>query len=145
MKTAPNLDGFVNVKGEPWRPSFEAMTAKPRVAKSGSVEFHKGFVVTGYAPGRIAEAERLQERALAKWAEMEPKAQAEEISAGRRPPEPWDQLRWMAKNKPSKVRTKPYELEDAANVCAELAKRAGWEFVTVTAIAQGQPAVRELF
>lgn len=46
--------------------------------------------------------------------------------------------RFVSKNKPKKVRTKPYELRDAAAACADLAERAGWQRVRVDEVLKAE-------
>lgn len=44
---------------------------------------------------------------------------------------PWCADAYMNKTKPLRVRSKPYELASAADVCKALAEKAGWLRVTV--------------
>ena len=41
---------------------------------------------------------------------------------------------WLRNAKQKPVRAKPYAIQDAAETCAELARKAGWVQVTVTPI-----------
>jgi hypothetical protein len=45
--------------------------------------------------------------------------------------------RWMSKNKPKRARSKPYEIESAADQCAALMTKAGWLHVRVDELMRG--------
>jgi hypothetical protein len=44
---------------------------------------------------------------------------------------------WLGKHAPKRVRSKPYSLAEAADVCAELARKAGWQHVRVDELLRG--------
>ncbi len=48
----------------------------------------------------------------------------------------WDELKWREKTKKKAVRPKPYEIQSAADKCAELARKDGWLDVDVIAITK---------
>jgi hypothetical protein len=69
------------------------------------------------------------------------KARQERRAEGQKEPKPWDEATWRSKTKLRPVRSKPYELRDAAMQCADLARKAGWLDVVVLEVAKSkQPA-----
>lgn len=113
---------FVNLRGEPV--ALHAEKAKARAGRTPEA-YHKGWVVVGHAPDQVADARRLYEEEAAA-------ARAKGID---RPP--FDPVANMRAVKTRPVRSKPYELHDAATQCAELARRTGWSSVTVVPKAKG--------
>lgn len=127
---------FVNINGDPWRPQVGAAPkAKPK--KDRAAEYHKGYAVEGHPPGALEAARAMREQEIQAWSRLSEAEKAERISQGKRAPSPWpgDEA-WMANTKLKRVRSKPYELPQAADECAELAKRAGWLCVRVTALTR---------
>lgn len=115
---------FVNIHGQP-----VDTTKRVRLEKrdrGAPTEYHKGYCVEGIPPGAREEAME----ALARLRSM-----AE--SAGGKLPEPWNESAWIAKAKARRVRTKPYELCQAAEECKALAEKAGWLRVTIRALSKG--------
>lgn len=76
---------------------------------------HKGWRVSGIAPGLLDEAKQAHERLR----QMVQKA-------GGKPPEPFDDPAWLRTTKRTAVRSKPYILQEAVQQCKELAIKAGW-------------------
>lgn len=91
--------------------------------KADQVSVHKGWRVTGVAPGLLDDARAAHER-----------LQAMARKAGGKPIEDFDQVAWQRNAKRSAVRSKPYGLESAAKQCAELAGKAGWLDVQIQEI-----------
>ena len=89
--------------------------SKPKAESAAPKLFHKGWVVEGYAPGRIAEAE----------------------ADAKRQRQPWDLARWVKKQKPARVRARPFEVRSAAEQLAQLAARDGWELVKLVELSEG--------
>lgn len=113
---------FVNIHGD--RLCISADTKPARRPKSeGPEEFHKGFRVVGIPPGAF-DAAKLQHEADVRYAER----------MNERPPAPlvYETFANGFKSKP--VRSKPYELREAADQCRELAIKAGWDRVFVVEI-----------
>ena len=143
MKTQRiDLSGFVNASGrpiinDPQSPSFKAAQ---RVTREPPKSFHKGFSVVGFAPGVIASAEAQATDEVRAWAALPEDSKAKQLAEGRRPPKPFDRASWIAKTKPQRVRNRPFEIPAAADECAELARRAGWEEVRVEALTKGDAA-----
>lgn len=116
---------FVNIHGQ--RVDTNKRVPLPKRASTAPGEFHKGWAVEGIPPGAMEEARALheQERAVA-------------IREGaKRIPEEWNELTWLAKAKAKRVRTKAYEVPEAAALCAELAEKHGWLRVTVRPLSKG--------
>lgn len=83
--------------------------------------YHKGWRVIGIPPGAEDEAREMRSREIA----------IAEASGSAQVPAPFDAGNWRMNFKKKPVRSKPYELPDAANQCRELAERAGWQMVEV--------------
>ena len=83
--------------------------------KADAVSVHKGWRVSGIKPGMLEEAKQAHER-LCQMAQK----------AGGKPPEPFDETAWLRTAKRTAVRSKPYPLQEAAQLCKELAIKTGW-------------------
>ena len=122
---------FVNANGEKinmdlWHERQKSLK-KPVVkavapASKEGPRHSKGWLVRGYSPNQMDALNSAYESALTDYKEE-----------GADHPGDFDvfEQAWMAKHIPAKVRTKPYQLRDAASQCAELALKAGWQRVTV--------------
>jgi hypothetical protein len=119
------VTGFVNFLGQPVHEI--AGSTVPTERRQERAAFHDGFAVTGIAPGKLEEAQRLHE-SLRRRAMN---------SAQGMPPE-WDAEAWIRTARRKRVRTKPYEIRSAAVLCAELATKAGWLGVEVIELKKGQ-------
>lgn len=115
---------FVNQNGDPITDSrMAAMRAQGMelerqrrlAAKADVVSVHKGWRVSGIKPGMLDEAKQAHER-LCQMAQK----------AGGKPPESFDEGAWLRTAKRTAVRSKPYPLQEAAQLCKELAIKAGW-------------------
>ena len=115
---------FVNHNGDPITDSrMAAMRAQGMelerqrrlAAKADVVSVHKGWRVSGIKPGMLDEAKQAHER-LCQMAQK----------VGGKPPEPFDEGAWLRTAKRTAVRSKPYPLQEAAQLCKELAIKAGW-------------------
>lgn len=92
-------------------------------AKGDVVAVHKGWRVTGIKPG-------LLEKARAEHASL----QASARKVGGKEIADFDEAAWQRRAKRTPVRSKPYNLNDAANQCAALAAKAGWIDVRIQEI-----------
>lgn len=101
---------FVNINGDPVS-TLASIKPKKRDA-SGPAEYHKGFRVVGIPPGEYEQAQRENQAAQV----------VDRKYGGDVRPDlpPYEQ--WANQFRPKPVRSKPYEVPDAANVCALLAK-----------------------
>lgn len=116
---------FVNIHGQPVDTTRRIKLPKRESAAPG--EYHKGFAVEGLPPGSLEAAKVEHERARA----------AELSSNSKRVRPEWDEAEWMAKARAKRVRTKPYELSQAALDCKTLAEKAGWLRVEVRSLSKG--------
>ncbi len=73
-------------------------------AKADAVSVHKGWRVSGIAPGLLNEAKQ----------------------ADSKPPEPFDEAAWLRTAKRTALRGKPYILHEAALQCKEMAIKTDW-------------------
>jgi hypothetical protein len=103
------------------KPKAAVATLK-RVQDRSVAKESMGFVVTGYPPLEIAQAKDAHERAMHE-------------EGG--PAEPFDLGTYARKNKPTKVRAKPFTIEAAADDAAALVKRMGWHLVETTELLRG--------
>lgn len=108
---------------------FEAMATKkkPRAVSLQS-SYHKGFRVVGHKAGAMEEARQQSEHDHAGYLRLTP---AERLQRGMKQPKPWDEESWRRNSKKDSVRSKPYEILEAAEQCAEMARKAGWEDVEI--------------
>lgn len=116
------VDQFkTQAKKAPPKPAAETMK---RTSDRGSAKVSDGFAVLGYSPEHWSQ--RIEDHKLAQelFAKDPNKNKA---------PGTLDEFTkvWMRKNKPKRARSKPYEIESAADVCAELMRKAGWLHVHV--------------
>lgn len=124
---------------------FKEQAAKPpprssadtfrKVDDRANAKRSDGFLVTGFSPAHLEMALDDHEKARA--------AQAALLAAGGKllPKEKllavWSQDAFMAASRPKRVRSKPYELVSAAELCAALAVKAGWLRVRVDELMKG--------
>lgn len=99
-----------------------------------SQKFHKGFRVEGHPPGAMEEAQKVAVADLLQWDRAAEQGQA----FGKRPKE-WNEQNWRMTHKKRPVRAKPYEVPEAAKLCADMATKSGWLDVVVTEIKRGEP------
>jgi hypothetical protein len=118
---------FVNIHGE----AVDTTKRVPLPAKArstaGESAFHKGWVVEGLPPRSVEEAKALHEAKR----RMEIQNKAKRIT-----PE-WSEADYLRLARGRRVRTKPYEILEAAYTCKALAEKAGWVRVTVRAVSGG--------
>lgn len=128
------LPFYVDINGDAWAPKASVKKPKPpglkRTNERDKAVVSMGFLVTGRRPEYLAEVEADYKGDLAAY-EKDPKTH-------KHPGTPDMHLnRWKRKHKPAKIRTKPFELQEAAQACAELARKAGWVEVSVDEIMKG--------
>lgn len=117
---------FVNIHGQ--AVDTTKRVPLPKRTSDGPGEFHKGWAVEGVPPGALEGAKKIHESE---------RAIAIRENATRIPDE-WNDLTWLqTKAKLKRVRTKPYEVPEAAAACKELAEKAGWLQVRVRALSKG--------
>lgn len=126
-KKTISLDGFVNVNGKSFGAPIEVQSKLRPILEKTS--FHKGFRVEGHPPGALENAKKLAEAETADFQRMR---DAGEVVG--KAPMVWNETYWRQNHKKKPVRAKPYEVPEAAKLCAELAVKAGWLDVVVTEI-----------
>lgn len=108
---------------------FKAMAEKkkPRPVKE-QAGYHKGFRVVGHAPGAIKRAFIEHERAMHEYHSTTQNRRAE---LGLKEPKPWSEDFWRRNTRKDSIRSRTYEIFEAAEQCAEMARKAGWEDVEI--------------
>lgn len=111
---------------------FEAMAQKkkPRAPKD-AVGYHKGWRVVGHAPGAMEEAQRENQAAIAGYRNASPSRRAE---MGLKEPKPWDEDFWRRNARKTAIRSKPYDIYSSAELCADMARKEGWEDVEIVEV-----------
>ena len=105
---------FVNIHGQP---VDVTPTAKAKSSRPQRDEQHKGFLAVGFSPEYLERTRQHHEALI-----------ANAKAAGGVPPKPWDEDLFMSSHPPGKVRSKPYELREAAEQACLMAERqAGWK------------------
>lgn len=104
-------------------------------APNSAAEFHKGFFVEGFPAGHVEAAEQAHKAAYQSWHAMGANERAEAIKRGARDPGPWDEAKWLRKNKPKRL-SKLYGTPVAADEFAALAIRQGFTHVQAKAQAK---------
>lgn len=123
---APTPLKFAFCGGEYTADQIAKMGFKTKRPPPEQKSFHKGFRVEGHPPGALEEAKKECESDLALF-----QRERELGRATGKTPKSWDENYWRNNTKKRPVRAKPYEVPDAAQVCADLAKKAGWLDVVV--------------
>lgn len=98
----------------------------PKKEKPQKGSTHNGWRVQGIPPGSLEEAKAHHAR-LCVEARTNPRAKM---------PPPFDDAKWIMNAKRRPVRSKPYEVQSAAQECARLAERAGWLGVNVVELVK---------
>lgn len=115
-----------------------AMYQKPKERAVDDREKLIGWIVTGFSPDMMKEAERVhnleREAALRRHRNGEKAVKV---------PDYWDAEAYMRGRIGRPVRTKPFELEGAAIEAAEIARRAGWVGVVVARKTRGKAKVEK--
>jgi hypothetical protein len=87
---------------------------RPKKAKKDEQSHHNGWRVQGIPPGALEEA-RKSAAAEAAYVRSQGKQSKE-----------WDEQHWLMNAKRKPVRSKPYEVPQAAQECKALAEKSGW-------------------
>lgn len=133
---------YVNANGEPLDIGYMEQIAKAtrriKPKAEGPAEFHKGWRVQGHPPGAMEAAQAEAERLLSLWNAQSEQDKAEAIKQGERAPAAWSGRNWRMTTKKRPVRSKPYEIPEAARQCAELATKAGWLDIEVAELKKSK-------
>ncbi len=136
---------FVNLKGEPINfngggPSFKR-AARPK--SEAPQEFHKGFKVVGHRPGSLEFAREFANKARAEWSELSQEERSKRLCSGLREPPMWVEEKWRAETKKSAVRSRPYEVHEAAELCKQIAEGQGWLDVVVLEVKRANASSQQ--
>lgn len=115
-------------------------TAKPVAKKTtqGADNYHKGWRVAGHPPGSMETAKALADEAWLRWERKDEAQKAKAMRGGEKPPKPWDEAAWHLRAPLKAVRSKPYEVPEAADECRLLALKSGWMDVVVIEMKKGE-------
>lgn len=117
---------FVNIHGDPWNPSKASTEKKAAVKRDQADGYHNGFRVVGHPPGALEEARKEREELIA----LAVRRRTQGDAPVKIPPQ-FNEDDWRRNGKKSSVRSKPYEIRESADLCAEMARKGGWEDVEV--------------
>ena len=123
--------GFVNVNGDAI-PEFVIANGlaggrAPAKKRETPEKFHKGWRVVGVRLRDLVDAKAKTE-----------KEAKEAIQLGREP-KPWNEQQWLMNAKAKPIRSKPYEIPEAADLCKTLAEKTGdWLRIQVIEIKKGE-------
>jgi hypothetical protein len=122
---------FVNVYGKRVDPQVIAQKHKRVniVTDNSGKSFHKGWRVVGFSGEILAEAREAHDTERSR--KLADKHAPKDIG-------PFDLAGYISRNKPKPVRSKPYEMREAALQCMALAEKAGWQFLQIIECTQGQ-------
>ncbi len=130
---------YVNAYGEPISiGSRQSHVAKSKPKADAPAEFHRGWRVQGHPPGAMEQACAEANRLLDMWNAQTEQEKAEAIRSGDRQPPAWDERLWRTGTKKKPVRSKPYEVPEAARLCADMARKAGWLDIEVAELKRSK-------
>ncbi len=114
------------------------MTRRPKPKNEGPAEYHKGWRVQGHPPGAMEAAQTEAEKLCREWGELTEHEKAQAIREGARAPVAWNESLWRRETRKKPVRSKPYEVSEAARLCADMATKAGWIDVEVAELKKSK-------
>lgn len=133
---------FVNLHGEEISEgrmqAAAALQTKRKAVIERPAQFHKGFKVVGHPPLAMEQARQAAIKRWQDWRALNDEERKKRRAEGEKEPKPWDETSWRSTTKPKAVRSKPYEVPEAAEQCAAMARKAGWLDVAVVAIAKSK-------
>jgi hypothetical protein len=129
---------FVNVHGDQVDPAVIAKKHKKAkvVTDNSDKSFHKGWRVVGFSGEILAEAREAHDKERSR--KLTDKHAPKDIG-------PFDLASYISLNKPKPVRSKPYEMREAALQCMAMAEKAGWQFLQIIECTQGQAPAASMF
>lgn len=137
------MTDFVDINGNPI--NIGALTAKSRTkrpkASAMPTASHLGWRVVGHPPGACASAQAEIAEAWRKWNAHTGEQRSAALKRGERSPDMWDETLWRNRTKKRNINGRPYGIPQAADECAELARKAGWEDVQVIELKKGEELV----
>lgn len=133
---------YVNANGQPLNiagmEALAKMQRRPVAKKDAPAEFHKGWRVQGHPPGAMEEARNESERLTRLWDLQGEQQKAEALRGGERPPPTWNSRAWRTSTKKKPVRSRPYEVPEAARLCADMATKGGWLDIEVVELKRSK-------
>lgn len=115
---------FVNINGQPL--DLTGGSGK-KSSGSGRDAYHKGWLAVGWTQAGLDRATVTRER-----------ERKEAEAAGKYPlPQPMTVEEYTRTTKPTKLRPKPYEIQDAAETACKLAEKYGWINPHTVAVTKG--------
>lgn len=116
---------FVNHLGQPLNIEAVKKSAKKKSSRPQADSYHKGWRVVGFPREQVEQGKR------------DHAALAERLREQGRQMLPWDLDRFIRDTKPTRVQSKPYETEAAAEAARDLAIRTGWIGVRIEPVTKG--------
>lgn len=116
---------YVNHLGKPLDLEALKKASKRRSTRPQADSYHKGWRVVGFPQEQVEQGKR------------DHIALTERLREQGRQALPWDLDRFIRDTRPTRVRSKPYETEAAAQDAKELAIRSGWVGVRIEAVTKG--------
>lgn len=133
---------YVNANGQPldicYMEQIAKATRRIKPKAEGVAEFHKGWRVQGHPPGAMEEAKAEAERLTRIWNEQSEADKAAALRSGDRAPAVWNEAQWRRETRKKPVRSKPYEVPEAARLCADMATKAGWLDIEVAELKKSK-------
>ena len=115
MKSLTKVDFIVNGQVVKEADLASLYPPKPKAARHPEPYF-KGWRVEGHPPGSLEQAKADAEAAMKAW----------EVEKVGKMPRPWNEDHWHLQGKRESARSKPYQIPEAAEQCAEMVRNAGW-------------------
>jgi hypothetical protein len=118
---------YVNIHGQPilvrHSPADKPPAKKTSRRSPDKAQWHKGFRVVGFSPDQLLRGRLEHEQAIAAA-----RANGTEV------PRPWSEETYMQTHRPMPVRSKPYELREAAQIVCDMAVKNGWKRCDIVAL-----------
>ncbi|WP_431509770.1 hypothetical protein [Variovorax sp. DAIF25] len=129
---------FVNIFGDKVDTTKRIKPAKRE--STGPEKYHKGWRVIGVSPEAIAAAKDERERAIqaAKKRNADYERGTNTRLGRAAVPPPFDESEWIKSAPLKPARSKPFEVPEAAQLCFDMAKKAGWHRVEMRVLAKGE-------
>lgn len=103
---------------------------------------HHGFLVHGYPPGHVIDAEKAHAKATAEWKTHTREMRDRALSEGKREPKPWDEAVWSKKHKRHRI-AKPFETPEAAEIAKSMVAKEGWTHLEIIEVKRGKQTVEQ--
>lgn len=100
--------------------------------------YHKGWRVVGHAANQMAHDKAIAEEEWSNYKRMTVSERSERWPGGKGAPKQWDEAFWRRTAPMKAVRSKPYEIYEAAQECMRLAAKDGWTELRIDTLAKGE-------